>query len=570
MKKVNVLLYSRVSTDIQDTSRQEADLEAVCKEKGYTIVKRISEKVSGKVPYEEREISKVFDEVEIDGVLVSELSRLGRNTKDILTIISKLKERNVWLYAHHEKLRTIEENGKENLMSNLLLTILSGIADLERDTILERSVSGLENSVRKGNWTGGVFLPYGYKRVNKKLVIDEEEAKVIEKIFSLCLSGYGTTRISNVLNQLKIPTRYNKVVKKTIKVSGIQKEGSSFKWVGGTIYSILTNPVYIGEKLGTNKLEGILLQSPPIIEKNDFEDVQLLLKKSNNRTSTKFLYVLDGKTKCGCCGLTYFPHKRLNNKDNAYKCLSKRYKTKCDNYGIGIPKLNSSVWTILRTNQEQLENILEINKNKTEFEKDIKTINDKISIIQDEIKVEKKKEERIIQLYIDGIMDKEILNRNNSEIESRLKNLNDELRLSKEEIVSKRNFVSKQYTATNSLKRIKDDVHILKKTFNNVINKVVIYPIHKNEIERIFSNQQDKLVYIELFTFINLSKPIKFVISQRSKMLFSVNDEVSYYDKETKTLKLKENQFEGEEEEADIDYREIYFIENLNKTILIK
>ena len=570
MKKVNVLIYSRVSTDIQDTSRQEADLEAYCKVKGYTIVKRISEKVSGKVPYEERAISKVFDEVNIDGVLVSELSRLGRNTKDVLTIISKLKERNVWLYSHHEDIKTIEDNGKENLMSNLLLTILSGIADLERDTILERSISGLENSVRKGNWTGGVFLPYGYIRVNKKLVIDEEESKVIEKIFSLCLSGYGTTRIANVLNQLKIPTRYNKVVKKTIKVSGMQKEGSSFKWVGGTIYSILTNPVYIGEKLGTKKLEGILLQSPPIIKKNDFEDVQLLLKKANNKTSTKFLYVLDGKTKCGCCGLTYFPHKRLNNKDNAYKCLSKRYKTKCDNYGIGIPKLNSSVWTILRTNKEQLENILEINKNKTEFEKDIKSINDKIRIIQDEIKEEKKKEERVIQLFIDGIMDKEILKRNNSEIENRLKNLNDELRISKEEIISKRNFVSKQYTATNSLKRIKDDVHILKKTFNNVINKVVIYPIHKNEIERIFSNQQDKLVYIELFTFINLSKPIKFVISQRSKMLFSVNDEVSYYDKETKTLKLTENQFEGEEEEADIDYREIYFIENLNKSILIK
>ena len=570
MKKVNVLLYSRVSTDIQDTSRQEADMEAYCKVKGYNIVKRISEKVSGKIPYEEREIIKVFDEVNIDGVLVSELSRLGRNTKDILTIISKLKEKNVWVYAVDENLRTIEENGKENPMTKLLLTILSGIADLERDTILDRSISGLENSVRKGNWTGGKYLPYGYKRVNKKLVIEEEESKIIKKIFSLCLSGYGTTRISNVLNQLKIPTRYNKVVKETVKVSGIQKEGSSFKWVGGTIYSILTNPVYIGEKLGANKLEGILLQSPPIIEKSDFEDAQLLLKKSNNRTSTKFLYVLDGKTKCGCCGLTYFPHKRINNKDNAYKCLSKRYKTECDNYGIGIPKLNSSVWTILRTNKEQLENILEINKNKTEFEKDIKSINEKISIIQDEVKEEKKKEERILQLYINGIMDSDILKRNHLEIENRLKNLNDELKTAKEEIISKRNFVSKQYTATNSLKRIKDDIHILKKTFNNVINKVVIYPIHKNEIESIFSNQQDKLVYIELFTFINLSKPIKFVISQRSKMLFSVNDEVSYYDKESKTLKLNENQFEGEEEEADIDYREIYFIENLNKSILMK
>jgi len=79
-----------------------------------------------------------------------------------------------------------------------MLTMLSGFADLERTTTIERSVSGLVNTVKKGNWTGGVFIPYGYRRDGKKLVIAEYEANVVKEIFEICVNrNYGSGKIAD-------------------------------------------------------------------------------------------------------------------------------------------------------------------------------------------------------------------------------------------------------------------------------------------------------------------------------------------------------------------------------------
>jgi site-specific DNA recombinase len=571
MKKGRVIIYSRVSTDNQDYTRQEEELENYCRINNYEIIKKISEKASGTISWEKRELNSIFGDENFDGVLVWELSRLGRNTNDVLTLIGKLTDRKIWVHSlNNNNLRTLDENGNEDNMTKLLLTILSSIAELERKTTIERSLSGLASSIKHGNWTGGKYLPYGYKRENKKLLIDEDEAIVVRRIFQLHNSGNGTSRIANILNQQKIPTRYNKVVENQVKVSGLLRDGTSFKWVGGTIYSILTNKVYIGEKEGKNKLTGLILSSPSIIDKDLFEITQLRLKETNTRTSTRFLYILHGKTKCGCCGLTYFPHKRISNKDNTYKCLSKRYGTECENYGIGIPKLNNGVWTILRTNQEQIENILDINKNKLAFQKEINELKERVVFIEKEITDNKRKEQRILELYINSKYDTNLLNKNHLEITNIIDSLSNELTQIKDEIVSKKDFIEKQFKASNYLKRIKEDAHILKKTFEKVINKVIIYPVVKNDVPNVFSNKQDKLVYIELYTYINIEKPLCFVISQRSTKILLINDEVICYDKKSKVLSVFENQNDEEEEEADIVYKDLIMIENLTKTIFLK
>ena len=168
MKQSRVIIYSRVSTENQDNSTQERELEDYCKVNNYLIVKKISEKVSGTISWEKRELNSIFGEEDFDGVVVWELSRLGRNTNDVLTIIGKLTERKICVHSlKNNNLRTLDENGKEDNMSKLLLTILSSIAELERTTTIERSLSGLTNSIKRGNWTGGKYLPYGYKRIDK-------------------------------------------------------------------------------------------------------------------------------------------------------------------------------------------------------------------------------------------------------------------------------------------------------------------------------------------------------------------------------------------------------------------
>ena len=570
MRKTKVITYARVSTSQQDTLRQEEKLEEYCRKNNYEIVEKITEKISGTKSWEERELREVFGNKDFDGVLVLELSRLGRNTEDVLNIISKLTAQKIWVQSiTNNNLRTLDDNGKEDHIAKMMLTILSGIAELERTTILDRSASGLTSSVKRGNWTGGKYLPYGYKRVNKKLEIEEEEANVVKRIFKLHRIGNGTSRIAGILNQEKVPTRYNKSAEKPVKVGGLLRDGASFKWASGTIYSILTNRVYIGEKEGTNSLTGIFLSSPPIIEKDEFELAQVVLKNNNSRTSTRFLYILHGKTKCGICGRTYYPHKRTSNKDNTYKCLSKRYGEKCDNFGIGIPRLNNAIWTCLRTNQQELENILNESKSKFGLREVVFELKQKIKYLELQIEEVKKREFKVIELYVSGSFDKATLDRTHNSIKNEMAVLTTELSSSKSELTEKRLTLLNQNTASNLLKRIKDDALVLKRTFDRVITKVVIYPVATNSIVGVFSNKQDKLVYVELFTFLNLDSPITFVISQRTNMILFVEREKVVYDKKTMDLSLFiKNQKEGEEEEEDLSmYRTMIEIETLSRTI---
>jgi hypothetical protein len=179
-------------------------------------------------------------------------------------------------------------------------------------------------------------------------------------------------------------------------------------------------------------------------------------------------------------------------------------------------------------------------------------------------------EQRIIGLYIQGSFEVDVLDKTHNEIKSELDRLKTELSNAKEEIISKKDFISKQFTATNYLRRIKDDVFILKKTFEKVISKIIIHPVSVNNIPETFSNKQDKLVYIELFTFINLTIPICFVISQRTNKILFINENQSYYDKKTKALMMVNDEVQEEEEGDDIIYRDLIEIENLTKTVLIK
>jgi len=575
MKKQRVICYYRVSTYSQDTARQKEELLRYCKLNDYEVVKEIEENISGITPWKNRKLSSVFEHTDIDGVVVLELSRFGRDAEDVLSGIKLLHENKIWLYSKNNNIKTLDDKGEEDFSGKLLTTILSGVAEMERTLTRQRSISGLRKKVSDGNWTGGKFLPYGYKRVDKKLVIEDTESAVIKLIFKKYLEGQGTKLIANYLNTKKIKTRYNLVVegkvKKYNKWKSIDdeieyKDGKDFEWKDGTIYSILTNKVYIGEKEGKGKLDGITLQSSPIIEKDIFLKVQHKLKNTQKKTSTKYIYVLEGKPKCGVCNSSYFPHKRSSNKDNTYKCLSKRYGKSCINYGIGIPKLNAGVWTTLRHNSNEIDNILEINKNKSEIEYEIKLLTETINQNEiDKTQLENRQKE-IIVLFSNKKIDVKYVNEVYEDISIKIKSLDEKLVMLKSDLINKKDFIKNQQTAKNSLRNIKENINILKRTFEKVIDKVVIYPVKENKIKDIFQNKQDNLVYVELFTFININKPLSFVISQRSNKYLFIAENI-LFDKENKSLFMKE--IEEEEEEFEFVYKDLILIDSLQKSQLV-
>ncbi|MCH5311788.1 MAG: recombinase family protein [Prevotella sp.] len=138
---MDIVIFGRVSTMIQDYDRQVNELTAICKQKGWNVCAVFTEKISGaKKNVERKELNNMvayIKERHIDKVLVTELSRLGRDTLQILQVIEMLNSLKVSLYIQNFSIETLNDDGEINAMSQFLITILAEIARMERKTIRE-------------------------------------------------------------------------------------------------------------------------------------------------------------------------------------------------------------------------------------------------------------------------------------------------------------------------------------------------------------------------------------------------------------------------------------------------
>lgn len=238
----------------------------------------------------------------IDLIITKSVSRFARNTVDSLTTIRKLKEHKVECYFEKENIWTFDGKGE------LLLTIMSSLAQEESRSISENCTWGQ----RKRFADGKVTVPFkrflGYDRgEDGNLVINEEQAEIVRRIYGMFLQGRSPFAIAKVLTKEGIPT-----------------PGGKKNWSGSTVRSILTNEKYKGDALlqkvytvdflsKKKKVnEGEVPQyyvehnHDAIIEPAMFEAVQkqmALRHPGTNRQSSAGLF--SSKIKCGDCGSWY-------------------------------------------------------------------------------------------------------------------------------------------------------------------------------------------------------------------------------------------------------------------------
>ena len=130
----------------------------------------------------------------VDFVLVFKLSRFGRNAADSLNSLQLMQDYGVNLICIEDGIDSSKEAGK------LLISILSAVAEQERENIKVQTMAGREQKAREGKWNGG-FAPYGYQLVDGKLEIAEDEAEVIKIIFDKFVhTTWGAGNISKYLN----------------------------------------------------------------------------------------------------------------------------------------------------------------------------------------------------------------------------------------------------------------------------------------------------------------------------------------------------------------------------------
>jgi len=144
------VLYCRVSTVDQKTDRQRIN------EKDFKIV--VEDKCSGSIPFFEREggkeILKYIDNGIVTCLSVWTIDRLGRNLRDILNTIHYFTVRNIPIVFLNQGLKTIDDNGKENSIAKLMISILGTVGEMEKAQIRERQLEGVKIAKLKGVYKG--------------------------------------------------------------------------------------------------------------------------------------------------------------------------------------------------------------------------------------------------------------------------------------------------------------------------------------------------------------------------------------------------------------------------------
>ena len=251
-----------------------------------------------------RDIEEGKDRVEF--VLVYKLSRFGRNAADVLNSLQRMQDFGVNLICVEDGIDSSKDSGK------LMISVLSAVAEIERENILVQTMEGRRQKARDGKWNGG-FAPYGYKLLNGELEIAEDEAEIIRIIFDKYIhTNMGVNGIAAYLNE-------HGYKKKKRQNNTLDAFATSF------IKGVLDNPIYCGKlAFGRRKTERVpgkrnefrivkqdsYILSDGIHEAIISEDDWNLAKQKRNINGVKHEkihsleheHILSGILKCPICG----------------------------------------------------------------------------------------------------------------------------------------------------------------------------------------------------------------------------------------------------------------------------
>lgn len=200
MKKA--VIYARVSSvgDRQSTARQVADLTQYATTNGMAVTEIFEEHISGAVKNEERPVlCECLDYCianGIDTLLISELSRLGRNVDEVLANVKRCKDNNLNIYFQKENISIFQADGSKNPFLNIFISVLGTCAEMEREAIAFRLNSGLKRYKEAG---GKVGRKVG--SIKSKEQKQEEYAKVLR-----CLKQGKSIRDTSVLCGVSVST----------------------------------------------------------------------------------------------------------------------------------------------------------------------------------------------------------------------------------------------------------------------------------------------------------------------------------------------------------------------------
>jgi site-specific DNA recombinase len=218
----------------------------------------------------------------INCVLTHKMDRLTRSVRDFYTLTELFNNFNVTFISITELFDSSSPAGR------LLRNIMVQFAEYEREVIAQRTRDKMQQLAIKGMWKGGV-TPFGYKSVDKKLVVHEKESDILKLIFRAFGEHYSLARTRDELELLGITNRKGK------------------PWSKTALDHIVRNPVYVGKvKFNDECYKG---EHQALIDQATFDRLQKARRSVlHSKTKISRPFLLKGLVKCGYCGSTMIPH----------------------------------------------------------------------------------------------------------------------------------------------------------------------------------------------------------------------------------------------------------------------
>ena len=355
-EKIKVYLYTRVSTTMQidgySLDAQKTKMKAFCDYNEYEIAGEYEDagksgkSIEGRVSFNQMMEDIKSGKDGVSYVLVFKLSRFGRNAADVLATLQVMQDFGVNLICVEDGIDSSKDAGK------LMISVLSAVAEIERENIRVQTMEGRMQKAREGKWNGG-FAPYGYSLIDGKLEVNEEEAVAIRMIFDQYVNtDLGANGIAKYLENHGI----HKIAR---------QNGKNPLFDAALIRRIIQNPVYSGKisygRRRTEKVHGtrneyrqvkkddyLLVDGlhEALVSEEVWEQAQVKVaaqaKKYEkvNRDKREKIHLLSGILKCPVCGAGMYGNKSIkkrkdgsNYKDFYYYGCKHRNMTrghKCD------------------------------------------------------------------------------------------------------------------------------------------------------------------------------------------------------------------------------------------------
>ncbi len=335
IERPKVYTYTRVSTAMQidgySLEAQKARMKAFSEFNNYEIAGEYEDAgKSGKSIEGRIQFNQMMEDIKsgkdgVSFVLVFKLSRFGRNAADVLSTLQVMQDFGVNLICVEDGIDSSKDAGK------LMISVLSAVAEIERENIRVQTMEGRIQKAREGRWNGG-FAPYGYRLVDGKLEVNEEEAEAIRVIFQ----QYTTTDVGA------------NGIAKYLENHGIHKiqrqNGKNPLFDARLVRLILKNPVYCGKiaygRRKTEKVHGTR-NDYRLVEQDNYllvdglheglvseevwqaTQVKLLAQAKKyehvNRGLNERTHLLTGIVKCPICGAGMYANKSIKYRKDGTK-----------------------------------------------------------------------------------------------------------------------------------------------------------------------------------------------------------------------------------------------------------